>query len=173
MATDNGRVRTRLNADDDGTGGGAAPDPYTGRDSGPDLEMHGDELRPIAEDAHELRQGLDAAAYHALNASESAASTLEPAGLLATGAALSRAATRYKEKANGLSQDCQDIEEHLGFTVSSHAAAEQDIAAQMQRQEGDLDPYGELFRTMTGGRASGPPPAPVIPDVTSLIGLDN
>ncbi|MGW8851001.1 hypothetical protein ACWGNE_24895 [Streptomyces xiamenensis] len=169
MATNEDRARTRLNADDDGTGRGAAPDPYTGRDSGPDLEMHADELRPIAEDTHELRQALGAAAHHASNASDSAAGTLELAGL-ATGAALSRAATRYKEKADELAQDCRDIEEHLGYTVSSQAAVEQDIAAQLRRVGGDLDPYTELFRAVPGGRASGPPP--VIPHVTPIAGID-
>ncbi|UWM51627.1 hypothetical protein N0X72_22905 [Streptomyces carpaticus] len=164
MSVEQGDTRTQLNGIDDGYGNGPPPGSEYGRERAPNLELHGEQLTPIAEDAYQLRLGLAVAPTGATATSYSAATDLTSGGL-STGAALRRVTERYVEKAFDLARDCHRIEQHLGYTVTSHLVLEQDIAARMQGIGADMG--SDLARTLNQGL-----PGSAIPEVTPIAGID-
>ncbi|GAA1903919.1 hypothetical protein GCM10009716_12340 [Streptomyces sodiiphilus] len=120
---------TRLNGIDDGYGGVT---PIPGGGSEPDLVIDDAALGAIGEDAHGLRTRVVPEATQPTTSSVRAAGELMTGGM-ASGRVLQHVAQAFARQAVSLQQDCERIEQHLGYTVSAHAAQEHDIVAHLQQ----------------------------------------
>ncbi|MGP3971971.1 hypothetical protein [Streptomyces sp. 6N223] len=123
----------------DGGSAGAPEIPDTPGDD--DLVVHSAELTPIGDEAYELRTGLRTQRQTAGPSSAAASRALRDGGL-DSGDALTTVRERFVEKANMLADACQSIEEHLGVTISSHAAQEDDIAAGLRNASASAEASG-------------------------------